>query len=331
MFIFKIGDVDREESLLEQSLQNYNISFKHVNTSQLASSAGPPPWGSQISGASNIYPQVCTRVHKPSAGYYVVPQSLLRIAEVQDFSIPDINWPYNYSLPNISNIYLYNGSLPNISIQLDNNTLTNILSYLKYNRSFSNYTFQGNETIANILWYLNGSLMNSSLLDNNTLAIMSFYLKLNGSLSNTNWWYNGSLVSVNLPYNSSLPNFNFSGLEADHFGMGMEMNIGYNTTAVHSLPIAVNILSNTLLYQKVKSAGIMGVSPLIEVTANQLPFNTRSEFYSGLIRNGITQVLASPFVLIAALACLIVLAFAGAEVVSDREVYPQIFKGFFGK
>ena len=41
---------------------------------------------------------------------------------------------------------------------------------------------------------------------------------------------------------------------------------------------------------------------------------------SDIIKNAIAQVLVSPFVLIASIACLIVLAFAGADVVSDREV-----------
>ena len=193
--------------MLEQSLQNYQVSFTHVNTSQLHATAGPPPWGILVPGASNINTQVCTRLRNasnPAAGYYVVPQSVVRIAEVQN----------------------------------------------------------------------------------------------NVSLSTT------------------LPN----GTTSSQYALESEFTIGYNTTAIHSLPIAVNLLSNTLLYRTLRSAGVRDVSPRIDVNANQLPFNTRSEFFSGILKNGIAQVLASPFVLVAALACLLILAFAGAEVVSDREV-----------
>ena len=195
------------ESLFEQSLQNYQVSFTHVNTSELLATAGPPPWDTKVPLASNINTQVCTRLRNasnPAAGYKVVPQSMVRIARVQDYV------PVNYTLPNGTNVSTY--------------------------------------------------------------------------------------------------------------VLAPEVSIGYNTTALHSLPIAVNLLSNMLLYETLKSAGVSGVSPRIDVSADQLAFNTRSEFYEGIIKNGITQVLASPFVLVAAIACLLILAFAGAEVVSDREV-----------
>lgn len=183
------------------------MSFNHANTDKLNATAGPPPWGSLLPRMSNVNTQVCTRVRKssnPEGGYYIVPQSVLRLALVED-------------------------------------TLT-----FEYNVS--------------------GTLMN---------------------------------VTTYFP----------------------EVTIAYNTTAIHSLPIGVNVLSNSLLYQTLLSAGATsGKSPRIDVTANQLPFNTRSEFWDALIKNGIAQVLASPFVLVASLVCLLILAFAGAEVVSDREV-----------
>lgn len=183
------------------------MSFNHANTDQLNATAGPPPWGSLLPGLSNVNTQVCTRVRKssnPEGGYYIVPQSVLRLALVED----TLTFPYNVS----------------------------------------------------------GTLMN---------------------------------VTTYFP----------------------EVTIAYNTTAIHSLPIGVNMLSNSLLYQTLLSAGATsGKSPRIDVTSNQLPFNTRSEFWDALIKNGIAQVLASPFVLVASLVCLLILAFAGAEVVSDREV-----------
>ena len=200
-------NVEAAESLLEQSLQNYHVSFTHVNTRQLHDTAGPPPWGILVPDASNINTLVCTRVRNesnPAAGYYVVPQAVVRIAEVQN----------------------------------------------------------------------------------------------------------------NVPVLTTLPN----GTTLSQYALESEFTIGYNTSAIHSLPIALNLLSNTLLYRTLCSAGVSNVSPRIDVNANQLPFNTRTEFFSGILKNGITQVLASPFVLVASLAGLLILAFAGAEVVSDREV-----------
>ena len=208
--ILDLDNVEAAESLLEQSFQNYHVSFTHVNTRQLHETAGPPPWGTLVPDASNINTQVCTRLRNasnPAAGYYVVPQSVVRIAEVQN----------------------------NVSVCASNMTL------------------------------LNGTTFCQHALES-------------------------------------------------------EFTIGYNTTAIHSLPIAVNLLSNTLLYRTLRSAGVLDVSPRIDVSADQLPFNTRSEFYSDILKNGIAQVLASPFVLVASLASLLILAFAGAEVVSDREV-----------
>ena len=106
---------------------------------------------------------------------------------------------------------------------------------------------------------------------------------------------------------------------------GIEYIVGFNTTARHSLPIAVNLLSNLILDEKLDlQRGKLIASPegsSIGVTSHQLPFNVRNEEISQIMQNGIAQILFSPFVLILALGGMILLAFAGAEIVSDREVY----------
>ena len=95
----------------------------------------------------------------------------------------------------------------------------------------------------------------------------------------------------------------------------LELVIGYNMSARHSLPISVNILSNILLSLASNfSAG--GIA----VETHQLPFNTRTAATSAFAQNALQSLLASPMALIASIAGLLYLAFAGAEIVSEREV-----------
>ena len=97
-------------------------------------------------------------------------------------------------------------------------------------------------------------------------------------------------------------------------GLIPELVIGYNMSARHSLPIAVNILSNILL--SVASNFSAGG---IALDTQQLPFNTRTAASSAVTQNMLQSLLASPLALIASIAGLLYLAFAGSEIVAERE------------
>ena len=111
-----------------------------------------------------------------------------------------------------------------------------------------------------------------------------------------------------------------------------EYIIGFNTYARHSLPIAINLLSNLLLDIKLRenmdNVTATAESSYIGISSHQLPFNVRNEQRQEFMENRLSMLLFSPFVLIAALGGMIILAFAGAEIVAEKEVricYDQSF------
>lgn len=93
-----------------------------------------------------------------------------------------------------------------------------------------------------------------------------------------------------------------------------ELVIGYNTSARHSLPISVNILSNILL-RLASNSTAAGIA----LETHQLPFNTRTAASSAFSQNALQNLLASPLALIASLAGLLYLAFAASEIVAERQ------------
>ena len=99
-------------------------------------------------------------------------------------------------------------------------------------------------------------------------------------------------------------------------GLIPELVICYNMSARHSLPIAVNIMSNILLKLLPSNFTPGGIA----LETQQLPFNTRTAATSAFAQNALQSLLASPLALIASIAGLLYLSFAGAEVVSEREV-----------
>ena len=97
-------------------------------------------------------------------------------------------------------------------------------------------------------------------------------------------------------------------------GLVPELVVGYNMSARHSLPIAVNIMSNMLL-----SIASNFTAGGISLETHQLPFNTRTDARSAVTQSTLQTLLASPLALIASIAGLLYLAFAGAEIVAERE------------
>lgn len=108
-----------------------------------------------------------------------------------------------------------------------------------------------------------------------------------------------------------------------------ELVIGYNMSARHSLPIGVNILSNILLNVLTLSTASNSTAGGITLETHQLPFNTRTSATSAMAQNALQSLLASPLALLASIAGLLYLAFAGAEVVSEREVRSHFVPDFF--
>ena len=105
-----------------------------------------------------------------------------------------------------------------------------------------------------------------------------------------------------------------------------ELVVGYAATARHSLPIAVNLVSNALLRSLTNTSALPPeAAPQIEMLSQQLPFNSRSMLREQLINSGMASMLALPLILIAAIGAMLFLAFAGSEIASDREVRNSLF------
>ena len=101
-----------------------------------------------------------------------------------------------------------------------------------------------------------------------------------------------------------------------------ELVVGYAATARHSLPIAVNLVSNALLRLLTNTTALLPpAAPQIEMLSQQLPFNSRSMLLKQLINSGMASMLALPLILISAIGAMLFLAFAGSEIASDREVH----------
>ena len=115
--------------------------------------------------------------------------------------------------------------------------------------------------------------------------------------------------------------------------------VGYNESAIHSLPIAINMLSNLLLHQALRenkqgwnaSGNKQGWDASgnkqgwdgrgnIKTRAHMMPFNPLKDVSETFISGSLNIVGFSPLVVLANIAGLVLLAFIGSEIVSNREV-----------
>ncbi len=98
-----------------------------------------------------------------------------------------------------------------------------------------------------------------------------------------------------------------------------EYVFGYNLSAVHILPIAMNLFSNIHLQKELYGAASSGGPGKITVKAHIFPFNNEWSQMVNDIFLAMEGYLFSPLVLLGSICSLLFLAFAGSEIVAHRE------------